>query len=259
MGEEKRQSHIRDFIKIYTEKSSIIETRIKEKELKEAKILAEKENNILDINNLGGKWTTLDQIYSFISTCKTKKLKLNAIKSQITYRKEIQMQKVDSNSKHLFKKSLDLPELTENLKKLIQLEQTYLENRDELIEDMETDALTIAADNHTNYIAPYIESDHNNNVPCIMDTSILDHEVQHDVNEPTNYVGKHIIHIWDEGSNNLTEYDGKLLDYNSATMTFRVAYWNSKKGHKFHKRLRKYELSLQEFKDDMKSGDLKIM
>ena len=55
MGEEKRQSHIRDFIKIYTEKSSIIETRIKEKELKEAKILAEKENNMLDINNLGGK------------------------------------------------------------------------------------------------------------------------------------------------------------------------------------------------------------
>ncbi|XP_071121071.1 uncharacterized protein [Mytilus edulis] len=38
-----------------------------------------------------------------------------------------------------------------------------------------------------------------------------------------------------------------------------VAYWNSKKGHKFHKRLRKYELSLQEFKDDMKSGDLKII
>ncbi|VDI11926.1 Hypothetical predicted protein [Mytilus galloprovincialis] len=169
------------------------------------------------------------------------------------------MQKVDSNSKHMFKRSLDLPELTENLKKLIQLEQTHLENRDELIEDMETDDLTIATDNHTNDIAISIESDNNNNVTCIMDTSILDHEVQNDVNEPTNYVGKHIIHIWDEGSNNLTEYDGKLLDYNSTTMTFRVAYWNSKKGHKFHKRLRKYDLTLQEFQDDLKSGDLKIM
>ncbi|VDI11928.1 Hypothetical predicted protein [Mytilus galloprovincialis] len=58
MGEEKRQRDIRDFIKIYTEKSSIIEARIKEKELKEAKIIAEKEKIILDINNLGGKWTT---------------------------------------------------------------------------------------------------------------------------------------------------------------------------------------------------------
>ncbi|VDI57262.1 Hypothetical predicted protein [Mytilus galloprovincialis] len=222
MGEEKRQSHIRDFIKIYTEKSSIIETRIKEKELKEAKILAEKENNILDINNLGGKWTTLDQIYSFISTCKTIKLRLNAIKSQITYRKEIEMQKVDSNLKHLFKKSLDHPELTENLKKLIQLEQTYLENRDDFIEDMETDALTIATDNHTTDIAINIESGNNSNVPCIMNTSILDHDVQNDVNEPTNYVGKHMIHIWDEGSNNLTEYDGKRFDFNSTTMTFRV-------------------------------------
>ena len=134
------------------------------------------------------------------------------------------MQKVDSNLKHLFKKSLDHPELTENLKKLIQLEQTYLENRDDFIEDMETDALTIATDNHTTDIAINIESDNNNNVPCIMNTSILDHDVQNDVNEPTNYVGKHMIHIWDEGSNNLTEYDGKRFDFNSTTMTFRVIF-----------------------------------
>ncbi|CAC5417044.1 unnamed protein product [Mytilus coruscus] len=118
MGEEKKQRDIRDFIKIYNEKSTIIEARIEEKELKEAKMQAEKEKIILEINNLGGKWTKLNQIYSFISTCKTKKLKINAIKAQLTYRKEVEIQKVDTNSKHLFKKSLDLPELTENLKKI---------------------------------------------------------------------------------------------------------------------------------------------
>ncbi|CAC5383209.1 unnamed protein product [Mytilus coruscus] len=218
-GGRKIQRDIRDFIKIYNEKSTIIEARIEEKELKEAKIQAEKEKNILEINNLGGTWTKLNQIYSFISTCKTKKFKINAIKAQITYRKEIEIQKVDTNSKHLFKKSLDLPELTENLKKLIQLEQSSSENREEHVEDMETNASTIANDNHDNDLPMSIASDSNTNVTCIMDTSI--HEVQND-NLPTNYVGKHILHIWDEGSNKLTEYDGKLLDYNSSTMTFRV-------------------------------------
>lgn len=44
-----------------------------------------------------------------------------------------------------------------------------------------------------------------------------------------------------------------------AFSSLQVAYWNSKKGHKFHKRLRKYDLTLQDFEDDLKSGDQKIM
>lgn len=48
------------------------------------------------------------------------------------------------------------------------------------------------------------------------------HEVQTD-NLPINYVNKHILYIWDDGSNKLTMYmyDGKLLqDYNSSTGMF---------------------------------------
>ncbi|CAC5425353.1 unnamed protein product [Mytilus coruscus] len=55
MGEEKRQRDIRDFIKIYNEKSTIIEARIEEKELKEAKIQAEKEKNYFGNQQFGRK------------------------------------------------------------------------------------------------------------------------------------------------------------------------------------------------------------
>ncbi|CAC5355938.1 unnamed protein product [Mytilus coruscus] len=105
------------------------------------------------------------------------------------------------------------------LKKIIQLEQSSSENREVHVEEMETNASTIANENHDNGLPMIFESDSNNNVTCIMDKST--NEVEYN-NLPTNYVGKHIRHLWDEGSNILTEYDGKLLEYNSSTMTFRV-------------------------------------
>lgn len=44
-----------------------------------------------------------------------------------------------------------------------------------------------------------------------------------------------------------------------AFSSLQVAYLKSKNGHKLNKKLRKYDLTLQEFEDDLKSGDLKIM
>lgn len=84
----------------------------------------------------------------------------------------------------------------QKIKKKNQLDQSASENRDEHVKDMKTDALTIANDNHVNDLPMSIASDSNNNVTCIKDTSI--HEGQNDnINFPTNYVGKNILHIWD--------------------------------------------------------------
>ena len=37
---------------------------------------------------------------------------------------------------------------------------------------------------------------------------------------PVSLLGKQILHTWDDGNNNLTEYDGKILAFNETTNTF---------------------------------------
>ena len=71
------------------ERTEIIEKRKEEKEKKEEKVNENRQKLLDDIAKLGGKWTNELSIHNFLENCSLKKDKLQAIKSQITYRKEI--------------------------------------------------------------------------------------------------------------------------------------------------------------------------
>ncbi|VDI01541.1 Hypothetical predicted protein [Mytilus galloprovincialis] len=76
---------------------------------------------------------------------------------------------------------------------------------------------------------------------------------------PCWFKNKYLLHTWDEGSNKLTTYNGKIVHYLARRKTFRVIYWNESEGQKETTKLERYDLTYKELKQDINEGTLKIM
>ncbi|VDI16336.1 Hypothetical predicted protein [Mytilus galloprovincialis] len=74
---------------------------------------------------------------------------------------------------------------------------------------------------------------------------------------PCWFKNKYLLHTWDEGSNKLTTYNGKIVHYLARRKTFRVIYWNESEGQKETTKLERYDLTYKELKQDINEGNLR--
>ncbi|CAC5402833.1 unnamed protein product [Mytilus coruscus] len=281
-----KEKSIADDIKIEQERRETIKERIEEKEAKLKKSQQHLKDVINQIDKMGGKWKNEFEMNSYIQALQYKKDKLNALKTQILFRKDVEKQICD---KTLFRRNLDIQQLQKNLINLME-EENKITNLEDAIVPMEVDAdinLSGILSNHDNPSSPLPASStcstvisNPDQLPSIPEPSTANNSqspssssvpkrnqsaspsapTQHELisKPPCWFKKKYITHTWDEGSE-LTTYHGKKIALCGTQKNFRVIYWNELEGQIENTNLEKYDLTVNELKNDISEGTLKII
>lgn len=223
------------------ERLEIIENRQVEKEQKLQKTNDAHQKICNDVENMGGMWTNVEGMELFLRKTKYRKEQMAGIKSQISYRKEILKTSIDN--KELFKKSVSLESLKYNMTKIIEIENQSENINSEvcllptqLIADtLENTQSSVPSANSDPTLTTYIGSTSetttspiststttasstssvSTNIDLNTSTTVASQSQSSvpsssssSMKPPKYYIGKYILHTWDEG-----EYKGKIMKY----------------------------------------------
>jgi len=233
------------------ERLEIIENRRVEKEQKLQKTNDAHQKICNDVENMGGMWTNVEGMEFFLRKTKYQKEQMAGIKSQISYRKEILKTSIDN--KELFKKSVSLESLKYNMTKIIEIENqseninsevcllptqltaentlentqssvpcansdptltTYIRSTSETTTSPISTSTTTASS--TSSVSTNIDLNTSTTVASQSQSSVPSSSSS-SMKPPKYYIGKYILHTWDEG-----EYKGKIMKYMPRKKTYMV-------------------------------------
>ena len=210
---------------------SILEERLSKKMASEQRASDEREKLFCSLQDLGGLWTSKDEIEGGLAKVTGRSKKLQALKKQISARQKLLKQCVDETLKYLFafsknKVAFTFDTLRQNLEKLVDVSKSRSTNDE-----------------------PHAHGESKAELRTQIRLT------------PNCLVGKLIEHCWSEDGND-EWWQGKVLSVETVSskgVIYQVTYWQKDSDNPDDADEEAYDVALEEILADIQEGNLDIL